>query len=357
MGQAIGTVTCTVIVPTYNRPAALARCLAGLAEQDYPRELWEVVVVDDGGAAALDGIIEEAAERMRVRLLRKEHRGPGHARNHGVRHAEGELIAFTDDDCKPEPNWLREFAAAHAADPDALLGGHTWNALPSDRYAQASQLLIDYLYSYYNLEREDAQFFTSNNMAVGRDAFLEVGGFDPLFRYAAGEDRELCARWRHLGRRLVYVPVARVAHAHALTMRTFLRQHVGYGRGAYYFRLREAERTEEGVKLEPPHFYMNMMRLPFHQLGWSGGLAAAGLLVLAQVGNAAGYYLERVRAVGERRRNPLSGAKPAVNDDAAVNGPDERAIYRRGAAGRIHHGRSNVRPSVGKRHLEAAEES
>lgn len=291
--------TCTVVVPTFNRPLPLERCLAALAAQAYPRERQEVVVVDDGGSAPLDRAVAVAAERMRVRLLRRENAGPALARNHGVRHADGELIAFTDDDCAPEPGWLAAFAAAHGSAPDALLGGHTWNALPDDPYATASQVLIDYLYAYYNAaDGMRGQFFASNNLAVSRAHFLDAGGFDPIFPRAAGEDRELCAVWRHQGRPLVYVSEARVAHAHAMTLRGFVRQHLNYGRAAYFFRIREAVRDARGVRVEPLRFYTGMLAFPFRRFGAGGGARAAALLTVAQAANAAGFFAERLRAHG-----------------------------------------------------------
>jgi glycosyltransferase involved in cell wall biosynthesis len=292
-GNAEATTYCSVVVPTFNRPDALARCLAGLVEQDYPHQSFEVVVVDDGGTADLGRVVAAAGERMQIRLLRKSNAGPGVARNHGVQHADGELIAFTDDDCRPDPGWLRAFAAGHVERPDALLGGLIWNALPDNPYATTSQLLIDYLYEYYNADVAQARFFTSNNMAASRARFLEMGGFAPVFRRAAGEDRELCARWYHENRPLVFVPSARVAHAHGMSFRGYVRQHLSYGRGAFHFRIKEAERAERGVRVEPPRFYTDMLRLPFRELGMISGARAAALLVLAQAANAAGFFLER----------------------------------------------------------------
>jgi GT2 family glycosyltransferase len=286
--------SCSVVVPTLNRPASLERCLAGLAAQDYPRDLWDVIVVDDGGDVSLDGVVGAARERLSVRLLRTEPGGPALARNHGVRNATGHLIAFTDDDCSPDPGWLTALVRSHAAHPDAMIGGHTYNVLHHNPYATSSQVLIDYLYAYYNASSDDSRLFTSNNMAVGREQFLESGGFDPLFRSAAGEDRELCARWRHLGWPLVYAPEARVAHAHSLTLRGFVRQHLRYGRAAYYFRIRESHRASGGVRLEPPRFYVGLLRFPFGRMGVVAGMQSSALLVVSQAANAAGYFTEKL---------------------------------------------------------------
>ena len=226
-----------------------------------------------------------------------------------MQHADGQLIAFTDDDCQPEPGWLLAFQAAHRLAPFAMLGGYTRNALPRNPFATTSQLLIDYLYGYYNGASNDGRMFTSNNMAVSRDRFLEEGGFDPLFSSAAGEDRDLSARWRHRGWGLHYTPEAVVAHAHPLTLRTFVRQHFRYGRAAYYYRVREAGRSAQGVRLEPAAFYIEMVRLPFRRAGTLEGARNAALLMVSQAWNAAGYLWEKIVA-DDRIDAPPSSLAP-----------------------------------------------
>src|SRR5207245_4042527 len=191
----------SVVVPTFNRPAALASCLDALARQDYPADRYEMIVVDDGSAPTEAAAIAETATRHRVRLVRQENRGPAAARNAGVREAHGAYIAFTDDDCMPAPGWLAALAAAAA--PDRALGGRTLNAVAGNAWAEATQLLIDYLHEYY-ADREDA-FFTSNNLMMPRDRLLAIGGFDDTIPHAGAEDREVCARWRDRGGELRHV--------------------------------------------------------------------------------------------------------------------------------------------------------
>jgi GT2 family glycosyltransferase len=216
---------------------------------------------------------------------------------------------------------LLAFHAAHRSAPDAMLGGYTRNALPRNPFATTSQLLIDYLYGYYNDALNDGRMFTSNNMAVSRDRFVEEGGFDPLFTGAAGEDRDLSARWRHRGWGLHYTPEAVVAHAHPLTLRTFVRQHFRYGRAAYYYRVREAGRSAEGVRLEPAAFYTDMVRLPFHRGRTLEGARNAALLVVSQAGNAAGYLWEKI--VAEDR---LDDPPPSLAPDAEPVSSNGRGV-------------------------------
>jgi glycosyltransferase involved in cell wall biosynthesis len=286
-------VTFSIVIPTRNRPRQLASCLAAVAKLDFPRDRFEVVVVDDGGDSPFDDVIEHARADLDVRLMRREHAGPGAARNAGAAVARHAFLAFTDDDCMPEPAWLSCLAVALASDRARLVGGRVDNALPDNLYAQASQDLIAYLYGYYN--GDAARFFCSNNLAVSRDGFLAAGGFDTAFEKAAGEDRDFCDRWQFDGRPLHYAADAVVRHAHGLDARGFWLQHVRYGRGAVQYQRRYAERRGQGVRVEPVRFYAGLVAYPFSRQPLVRALACATLLAVSQVANAAGFFTESRR--------------------------------------------------------------
>src|SRR5687767_7876993 len=93
--------TFSVVIPTYNRPLQLQQCLEGLANQDYPREAFEVIVVDDGGEHPLTKINDHYQTRLSLVFLKQANAGQASARNTGASHAKGQYIAFTDDDCVP----------------------------------------------------------------------------------------------------------------------------------------------------------------------------------------------------------------------------------------------------------------
>ncbi len=169
------------------------------------------------------------------------------------------------------------------------------NALRTDAWAEASQLLVGFLYDYYNGDPVSARFFTSNNLAFPHRRLVDIGGFDPFYQRAAAEDRELCDRWTATGRRLIHVAAARVAHAHAMTIGSFWCQHYRYGRGAWGFRQARAQRGAGPVHVEPLAFYWGLVTYPLKGRGLSGiGLAAR--LVLAQLANAVGFLAEACRA-------------------------------------------------------------
>lgn len=287
----------SVIVPTRARLPQLRACLQSLANLDYPREKYEVIVVNDGSPKLPDNELLALQEQLDVRCVDQAWAGPAAARNNGVRHARGRWIAFTDDDCTVAANWLSVFEQVLMEHPDALAGGHTRNALDDDICATASQLLVDYLYDYYHsgAAGRGPRFFTSNNMCARTDLLRAMGPFDPSFRLPAGEDRDLCDRWTFAGHPLRYCPQAIVHHWHRMSFRSFTRQHLNYGRGAMAFHTARAQRQKVPMRIEPLRFYSGLVTYPRTK---ARGLRAVSLVVLlawSQVVNAAGYFLERTR--------------------------------------------------------------
>lgn len=284
----------SIVIPTYSRPRQLADCLQSIARLDYPRDRFEVIVVDDGSPMPPEDVVDSFCDRLDVTLLTHLHAGPAAARNTGAAQAKGEFLVFTDDDCTPAPDWLQALAARFATAPDCAIGGQTLNTLTDNPYSTASQLLIAYLYIYYNADSQQARFFASNNLAVPAVRFRAIGSFETTYTRAAAEDREFCDRWLYYGYRLIYAPEVLVYHAHALTFRTFFWQHFNYGRGAFGFRQARAQRDQGRIKVEPLSFYLNLLQYPFSQAQGRWAMLLAALLVVSQVANAAGFVWKRM---------------------------------------------------------------
>ncbi len=287
-----GAVTFSIIVPTHDRPRQLAACLRALTNLDYPREQFELIVVDDGSPLPPDALLAPVRDRLKVTLLSQHHAGPAAARNTGAAHARGQYLAFTDDDCAPAADWLQQLAARFAVAPEQMIGGTTVNAAPGNLYAAASQLLIGYLYAHYNADPNQAVFLTSNNMSMAAAMFRKVGGFDATFVRAAGEDRELCDRWLRNRFGITYAPEAVVHHEHGLSFSQFCRQHFDYGRAAYHFHQQRSRRGSGRIKVEPPSFYWNLLRYPFSREPGAAALWLSVLLLLSQAANALGFCWE-----------------------------------------------------------------
>jgi GT2 family glycosyltransferase len=308
--------TASIVIPTRRRPSELAACLDSLARLDYPRDRLEVVVVDDGGGTPLDDVVDGVRDRLDVVLLTQEQSGPAAARNTGARRARGELLAFIDDDCLADPGWLRRLGERFAREPELGLGGRTVNALPRNPYATASQLVITVGYDLHNADPDDARFFASNNMAFPREAFLAAGGFDETF--VTAEDRELCARWRLLGRRLAYVDDAVALHASDLGPASFCRQFFRYGQGAFRFRRHELRRTGRRAPLAL-WFHVDLLRRAIGDRSLERRPAVVALLLVWHVANMAGFLSAWAAdrpgrtigpAVGRERDEPLGRAGP-----------------------------------------------
>lgn len=280
----------SIVVPTYERPIQLSRCLQSLAGLDYPRERFEVVVVDDGSANQLDEVVAPFQPTLSLQLLRQKNSGPAAARNFGSRQARGGFLAFIDDDCQPDAGWLRELAQLCVAKPDHIVGGRTINALPHNPYSETSQAIIESVYSHFNPDPNDARFFASNNFAVSTELFRQMNGFAENFD--TSEDREFCARWRSAGRRLSYAPSAVVYHAHALCLRSLWHQHFGYGRGARRFHRTRSLHGDPPFTPEP-RFYFRLVKSAVSRAPKTRGLHSIALLSWAQLANAAGFFSEK----------------------------------------------------------------
>ena len=293
----------SVVIPSFNRPKALVECLRALDLQEATLS-YEVIVIDDGSQFPLVDSINTLEFSFPLRILRQENQGPGAARNYGVYQAKGDIILFTDDDCRPGKHWVQSIA--EAVKPQVMVGGITQNALFSNPYSMASQCLIDALYTYFEGTR--LFFLTSNNMACRKDDFLELGGFDAsLFETSAGEDREFTTRWIFKGWDVKVNKHAHIHHYHAQTLTSFYRMHAKYGRAAvsYWNSIKALEnQMSKDVKKKSwatskwP-FQIYVMLFPWTQtiygkLRFGSKLRLSVLLMLSQVFNVIGYCSKKL---------------------------------------------------------------
>ncbi|MEN6534186.1 MAG: glycosyltransferase [Bryobacteraceae bacterium] len=284
----------TVIVPTRDRHEQLMVCLQALVDLRYPRNKFEVVVVNDGSAEPVEPVVTPFQTLLPLTLLNQNGAGPAAARNHAAALARGRFLAFTDDDCAPAPDWLNELAVELAGAPDAIVGGRTVNAVNGNLFADASEMLVSYLYEHFNHDSGKPWFLASCNFALAAATFRAVGGFDASYPTAAAEDRDICDRLRLHGCNMIFVPEAVIYHRHALTLSSFWSQHFEYGRGARrYWRARE-RRSGDRVRIEPPGFYLRMLTYPLRHDRSRATLLAPTLLLLSQSANLAGFLCEWV---------------------------------------------------------------
>jgi glycosyltransferase involved in cell wall biosynthesis len=198
----------SVVVVTRNRARWLAGALEALARQDYPA--YEVVVVDHSSG---DETAEVVAARGYRRVVCPTSYGIGRCRQAGVEAAQGVVIAMCDDDCRPEPSWLRIHAGRLRADPGlGLLGGQVVNVGFPDaqRFKGRSRLAGPNGVIAFSADPAEAEFFGNANLAYRREAIESVGGYDPFFH--AGAEIDLALSFRRAGYEVAYEPRAVVEH-------------------------------------------------------------------------------------------------------------------------------------------------
>lgn len=237
----------SVIIPTRNRPALLAECLRGYAEQDYVGEL-ELLVVDDGSAPGAAPV--QAPAGLDVKFLSQPPRGPAAARNLGIREAAGDLLLFTGDDMLPEKGLLAAHAAFHSArtgSGSAMLGRAAWDPRvrpsPFARWLEAGG--PQFGFGKFSPGQRVTAFWTAN-LSVKKSFLLAHGVFDEDFAYAAGEDVELGVRLQAAGLEIIYNPEASVRHFHRVTFSAYCRRQELSGRShALFLRKHPAQAAPE----------------------------------------------------------------------------------------------------------------
>jgi glycosyltransferase involved in cell wall biosynthesis len=218
-----GTPRVSVVVASYNGAATLKSCLHSLERLNYPD--YEVILVDDGSTDATQSI---AATFPGVRNIRHErNQGLGVARNTGIDAATGEIVAFTDSDCRADEDWLYYLVGDLLRSRFAGIGGH--NFLPSDDSPTAAAVMVSPGGpAHVMLNDRVAEHIPGCNMAFYRWSLKEIGGFDPIYR-RAGDDVDICWRLQQRGYRIGFSPAGFVWHYRRNTIRAYLRQQGGYG--------------------------------------------------------------------------------------------------------------------------------
>ncbi len=267
----------SVVVCTYNGARTLHDCLSGLAELDYPD--FEVILVDDGSTDASAAIASE----YDVTVISTPNRGLSAARTLGAERASGEIVAYIDDDARPDRDWLRYLAWTYLTTDHAMVGGP--NIAPAGDgplafcVANAPGGPVHVL-----LTDEIAEHVPGCNLSARRDRLLEIGGFDPRFR-AAGDDVDFCWRIQDQGWTVGFTPAAMVWHHRRNSLKTYWKQQQGYGK------------AEALLEAKWPERYNAM-----GHISWAGRLYGNGWTPRAGEPRRAG----RITAPGGRRRSRRS---------------------------------------------------
>jgi glycosyltransferase involved in cell wall biosynthesis len=197
----------SVIIPHLNQPDCLEACLRSLDAQSLDRDLFEVIVVDNGSAVPP---VEVVARHPGTRLLEELRPGPGPARNLGAASSTGEIFAFIDADCRAHPDWLRTAGQTLRSSPNGtILGGDVkiWrNGNNKLTAIEAYESVFAYRFKHYI---EQQGFSGTGNLAMFRADFDAIGPFAGI---EVAEDMEWGQRACAAGFRFRYVPDMIVFH-------------------------------------------------------------------------------------------------------------------------------------------------
>ncbi len=187
----------SVVIPAYNEAKRISRCLAALEEQDFPREDFEIIVVDNNST---DNSYKIAQAFDNVKVVQElEHQGVGAARQAGWSIAQGEIIMSTDADCEPPKHWMKKVYKAFEKEPGlvGMSAGYTFY----DRSFFFNWLVVIMevvLVTTTWLLSRGVFGFTGNNMAARRSAYLKTPGFDITRKF--GEDMDIASKLQKHGK-------------------------------------------------------------------------------------------------------------------------------------------------------------
>jgi O-antigen biosynthesis protein len=225
----------SVVVASYNGARTLKACLESLQRLNYPD--CEVILVDDGSKDETQKIFEEINKQRRARsdapyprfvnIRHERNFGLSVARNTGIAAATGEIVAFTDSDCRADEDWLYYLAGSLEGSEFVGMGGP--NLLPPEDSRVAGAVMVSPGGpAHVMLTDREAEHIPGCNMAVYKQALDGIGGFDPIFT-KAGDDVDVCWRLQQAGCKIGFSPSAFVWHYRRSTIGAYLKQQEGYG--------------------------------------------------------------------------------------------------------------------------------
>lgn len=240
----------SILIPTYNRPDALEKCLHGFQQQTVPADDFEMLIVDDGSNYPVREFVETRRGSLNVRVLGDGiNRRQGGARNIGLPQTRGEIIVFTNDDIVPEPGFLAEHLAAHAANPGeemAVLGYIDWH--PDVQVSELMRYITEeggQQFAFKHISPGSIVpfgFFYTSNVSAKRSLLIEQEElFSPEYTCYGYEDIEFAARLTRQGMKLLYHPAARALHDHPMTDEQVFRRQYNAGRMLTVYTLQHPE--------------------------------------------------------------------------------------------------------------------
>jgi cellulose synthase/poly-beta-1,6-N-acetylglucosamine synthase-like glycosyltransferase len=217
----------TILVCVYNGADTIGRCIESLLQQDYPAELIEIIIAENGSS---DNTIE-VVRKYPVILLQCAVRGKTLALNYGIEQATGDIIAMTDADCIADPSWVSNLVKYYA-DPEVggvggLISDYVHDNMNIiERFTAESKPIVNFISG----DNEFLPHITGANASYRRSVLFDCGLYDP--RLPTSDDIEISWRMQlKTGKKVAYAPDAIIYHHHRSTRRGLARQYLQYGFG------------------------------------------------------------------------------------------------------------------------------
>ncbi len=289
-----GSISASVIIPTFNGAKRIGACLDALAMQAAGRPI-EIVVVDDGST---DNTVAVVAAYPGVRVLTQRNSGPAAARNRGASEANGSILLFTDDDCVPAQGWLDAMLQPFG-NPEVVGAKGTYRTVQRQLVARFVQLEYEDKYRHMS-SQEDIDFIDTYSGAYRRENFMAMKGYDTSFPVACAEDIELSYRMSARGWKMRFVPAAVVYHTHPARFSGYLKKKYKF---AYWRMLAIRKNPGKGMKDShtPQLMKLQILLLPAvllaaaFDLGTRPRISAAGLTMLAFLVSTVPFVLKSMR--------------------------------------------------------------
>jgi len=263
----------SVIIPTYNRKKILVKCLKALFNQDYPKSLYEIIIIDDGSVDSTKTEVKKLYQFSPVSLiyLKQSNKGPAAARNYGIARAKGKIILIMGDDIIATPHLLKEHDKIHQLYPMeniAVIGYVTWS--PDIKITPFMYWLENGgpQFRYYKLTPNtftDYKYFYTSNISLKKILFNKEQ-FNELFPYAAYEDIELGYRLHQRGLKIFYNPKAKAFHWHKINLKSYTKRNFQVGISRAIFNKLHPRLTKNPIRSFKSRFVYNSLTIWFWML-------------------------------------------------------------------------------------------
>ena len=213
----------TIIIPAYNCCKTILQTIEAVKKQEGLIEPPEIIIVDDGSN---DKTLEVLNQIKDIKVLSQHNSGPASARNNGAKASTGDILVFTDSDTVPHKDWLKNLTEPFE-NPDIVATTGTYSIENCEsKLASLIQYEIENKHSKYN---DYVAFGGSYNLAIRRDLFFSIGGFNEEYKSASSEDVDISYKILNRGYKIKFVKSAIVGHFHPESLIKYLKTQFKHG--------------------------------------------------------------------------------------------------------------------------------